>query len=128
MSLKTGNYEPATVAFTMKVASEAKVDYVAFDGAGGGTGMSPVPMMNEQGTPTVYLEAQVLKCAQILRKKGKGKHIPDILMAGGFIDGNPNIQGNCIEQLQRWTLCKGSFDGKSAIDRGDESVVLRRAG
>lgn len=68
----------------MKVASEAKVDYIIFDGAGGGTGMSPVPMMNEMGTPTIYLEAQVLKCIQILKKKGK--YVLDITMAGGFIN------------------------------------------
>ena len=45
--------------------------------------MSPVPMMDEMGTPTIYLEAQVLKCAEILRKKGR--FVPDIIMAGGFI-------------------------------------------
>mgnify|MGYP001410877362 CR=1 FL=1 len=28
---------------------------------GDGTGMSPVPMMNEMSMPTVYLEAQILK-------------------------------------------------------------------
>jgi glutamate synthase domain-containing protein 2 len=81
--LKTGAYRPSAVAFTMKLASEAKIDAVTFDGAGGGTGMSPVPMMDEMSTPTVYLEAQVLKCAEILRKKGR--HVPDIVMAGGFI-------------------------------------------
>jgi glutamate synthase domain-containing protein 2 len=67
----------------MKLASEAKIEAVTFDGAGGGTGMSPVPMMDEMSTPTVYLEAQVLKCAEILRKKGR--HVPDIVIAGGFI-------------------------------------------
>ena len=84
VSLKTGAYRPVDVAWTMKVASEAKVDYITFDGAGGGTGMSPVPMMNEMSTPTVYLEAQVLKCAQILKKKGR--YVPDISMAGGFVN------------------------------------------
>jgi hypothetical protein len=84
VTIKTGAYRPSAVAWTMKVASEAKVDYITFDGAGGGTGMSPVPMMNEMSTPTVYLEAQVLKCAQILSKKGK--HVPDICMAGGFMN------------------------------------------
>ncbi len=83
VSIKTGAYRPADVAWTLKVASEAEVDYVTFDGAGGGTGMSPVPMMNEMSTPTVYLEAQILKCIQILKKKGR--YIPDISMAGGFI-------------------------------------------
>jgi len=82
--LKTGAYRPEVVAWTLKVASEAKIDLVTFDGAGGGTGMSPVPMMDECATPTVYLEAQVLKCLEIL--KNKGKHIPDIAMAGGFIN------------------------------------------
>jgi glutamate synthase domain-containing protein 2 len=84
VTLKTGAYRPSDVAWTMKVASEAKVDYITFDGAGGGTAMSPVPMMNEMSTPTVYLEAQVLKCAQILKQKGR--HVPDISMAGGFIN------------------------------------------
>lgn len=84
VSIKTGAYRPADVAWTMKVASEAKVDYITFDGAGGGTGMSPVPMMNEMSTPTVYLEAQVLKCAKILREKGR--RVPDISIAGGFIN------------------------------------------
>ena len=68
----------------MKLASQAKIDAVTFDGAGGGTGMSPVPMMDEMSTPTVYLEAQVLKCAEILKKKGR--HVPDLIMAGGFIN------------------------------------------
>jgi len=72
------------VAWTMKVASEAKVDYITFDGAGGGTGMSPVPMMNEMSTPTVYLEAQILKCARILEREGK--YVPDMSMAGGFVN------------------------------------------
>ncbi len=84
VTLKTGAYRPSDVAWTMKVASEAKVDYVTFDGAGGGTAMSPVPMMNEMSTPTVYLEAQILKCVQILKQKGR--YVPDISMAGGFIN------------------------------------------
>lgn len=82
VSLKTGAYRPAVVAWTLKVASEAKVNYVTFDGAGGGTGMSPVPMMQEMGVPTVYLEAIVLKCLRIMDKKGM--YIPDIAIAGGF--------------------------------------------
>lgn len=83
VTLKTGAYRPSDVAWTMKVASEAEVDYITFDGAGGGTGMSPVPMMNEMSTPTVYLEAQILKSANILKEEGK--YVPDISMAGGFI-------------------------------------------
>ncbi|MEM3386922.1 MAG: glutamate synthase-related protein [Nitrososphaerales archaeon] len=84
VGLKTGSYRPSAVAFTMKVASEAKLDYVCFDGSGGGTGMSPVTMMDEMGLPTVHLEAIVLRCAEILKKKGR--YVPDIVMAGGFIN------------------------------------------
>ncbi len=84
VTIKTGAYRPVDVAWTMKVASEAKVDYITFDGAGGGTGMSPVPMMNEMSTPTVYLEAQILKCARILEREGK--YVPDMSMAGGFVN------------------------------------------
>jgi len=83
VTLKTGAYRASAVAFAMKMASEAKIDAVTFDGAGGGTGMSPVPMMDEMSTPTVHLEAQVLKCAEILRKKGR--YVPDVILAGGFI-------------------------------------------
>jgi hypothetical protein len=46
--------------------------------------MSPVPMMNECSTPAVYLLAQFLECIRILREKGK--HIPNIIMAGGFVN------------------------------------------
>ncbi|MEM3526675.1 MAG: glutamate synthase-related protein, partial [Candidatus Jordarchaeaceae archaeon] len=80
--LKTGAYRPAAVAFTLKCASEAKLDLVTFDGAGGGTGMSPVPMMMECATPTVFLESQVLECVNILKENNM--YVPDIAMAGGF--------------------------------------------
>jgi hypothetical protein len=83
VSLKTGAYKPSAVAWTMKIASEAKIEEVTFDGAGGGTGMSPVPMMDEMSIPTVYLEALVLKCAQMLKKKGR--FVPDLVIAGGLI-------------------------------------------
>lgn len=80
--LKTGAYNPEAVAFTLRCASEAHVDLVTFDGGGGGTGMSPVPMMQECSTPTVYLLAHIMKGIDILRIKGK--HIPDLAFAGGF--------------------------------------------
>ncbi len=82
--LKTGAYRPEVVAFTMAAASEAKIDLLTFDGAGGGTGMSPVPMMNEMGTPTIHLIAEVMKCAEIL--KAKGRFVPDLSFAGGFLN------------------------------------------
>ncbi|MHA2140461.1 MAG: glutamate synthase-related protein [Candidatus Thorarchaeota archaeon] len=82
--MKTGAYRPIDVAFTFRVASGAKVEHLTFDGAGGGTGMSPVPMMNEASTPTLYLYEQIIRCAQILKEKGK--HVPTLSIAGGIIE------------------------------------------
>ena len=111
--LKTGAYRPAVVALTLKLASEAKIDMLTFDGAGGGTGMSPVPMMNEASTPTVYLEAQVLKCAQILKKKHK--HVPDILMAGGFINETQIFKSIALSNYGEKPFVKGVAMGRSPI-------------
>lgn len=95
--LKTGAYKPAVVAFTMKCASQARVDLVTFDGAGGGTGMSPVPMMNECATPTVYLLAQVLSCIRVL--KARGHYVPDIAIAGGFVNETQMFKAIAMSNL-----------------------------
>jgi len=113
VSLKTGAYRPADVAFTMKIASEAKFDYVTFDGAGGGTGMSPVPMMDEMGIPTVYLEAIVLKCAQILKRKGK--YVPDIVMAGGFIEETQIYKAIALSNFGDGPIVKAVVMGRSPL-------------
>jgi len=101
VSLKMGQYRPAVLAWSLKAASEAKIDYVTFDGQGGGTGMSPWPMMLEQGTPTMFMEAIVLKAVRVLDKKGK--HIPDIVMAGGFINETQIFKA----------IALSGFDGKA---------------
>ncbi len=80
--LKTGAYRPADLARAIKFCSEAKVDVLTIDGAGGGTGMSPWRMMNEWGIPTVELEC--LAYQMLMRLKKKGKHVPDVVMAGGM--------------------------------------------
>lgn len=111
--LKTGAYRPSAVAYTMKFASEAKIDAVTFDGAGGGTGMSPVPMMDEMSTPTVYLEAQVLKCAEILRKKNR--HLPDIVMAGGFIKESQIFKAIAISNFGSGPYVKAVLMARSPL-------------
>jgi len=83
ISLKTGAYRPRDLALALKCASEGKIDLLIVDGAGGGTGMSPWRMMNEWGIPTLYLESLTYKYAKIL--KDKGKYVPPIAMAGGFV-------------------------------------------
>jgi glutamate synthase domain-containing protein 2 len=122
VTIKTGAYRPVDVAWTMKVASEAKVDYITFDGAGGGTGMSPVPMMNEMSTPTVYLEAQVLKCAQILERNGK--YMPDVSMAGGFINETQIIKAIAMSNFDRVPLVKSITMARSPLTAAMKSLYF----
>jgi glutamate synthase domain-containing protein 2 len=82
VSLKTGAYRVADLARAIKFASDAEMDLLTIDGAGGGTGMSPWRMMNEWGIPTIYLESLAYKFASELR--AKGKYVPDLAIAGGF--------------------------------------------
>ena len=82
VSLKTGAYRVADLARAIKFASDAELDLLTIDGAGGGTGMSPWRMMNEWGIPTIYLEALAYKFAAELR--ARGKYVPDLAIAGGF--------------------------------------------
>lgn len=80
--LKTGAYRPADLARAVKYASDAKLDLLTVDGAGGGTGMSPWRMMNEWGVPTVYLQALLVKYLDKLA--ARGAYVPPVAIAGGF--------------------------------------------
>ncbi|OGW28383.1 MAG: glutamate synthase [Nitrospirae bacterium GWC2_42_7] len=82
ISLKTGAFRIADLARAMRFASDAGIDLLTIDGAGGGTGMSPWRMMNEWGVPTIYLQSIAYKFAKELR--AKGKYVPDLSIAGGF--------------------------------------------
>ena len=113
VTLKTGAYRPSAVAYTMKIASEAKIDYISFDGAAGGTGMSPVPMMDEMSIPTVYLEAIVLRCAQILKKKGR--YVPDLIMAGGFIEETSIFKAIAMSNFGNGPFVKAVLLGRSPL-------------
>ena len=104
VTLKTGAYRVVDLARAMKFASEAKIDLLTIDGAGGGTGMSPWRMMNEWGVPTIYLQALMYQYAK--RLEAKGAFVPDIGMAGGFsledhvfkaiAMGAPYVKGVCM--------------------------------
>ena len=82
VTLKTGAYRPADLARAVKYASDAKIDLLTVDGAGGGTGMSPWRMMNEWGIPTVYIECLLYEYLSRLEKKGA--FIPSCAIAGGL--------------------------------------------
>jgi len=116
--LKTGAYNAAAVAFTLKCASRAKIDLLTFDGAGGGTGMSPVPMMNECSTPTLYLLAQVLEGARILKQKGK--HVPDIAFAGGFVN-----ETQIFKAIAMSNFGDGPFIKAIAVGRSPLTAVMK---
>src|SRR4030042_7060225 len=80
--LKTGAYRPVDLAKAIKYSSEAGIDLITIDGAGGGTGMSPWRIMNEGGIPTVYIQCLAYNYAKII--SNKGKYVPDLAIAGGF--------------------------------------------
>jgi glutamate synthase domain-containing protein 2 len=82
VTLKTGAYRPVDLARAVKYASEAKIDLLTVDGAGGGTGMSPWRMMNEWGIPTVYLECLLHRFLKRLDEKGE--FVPSCAIAGGI--------------------------------------------
>ncbi len=111
--LKTGAYKPEVVAFTMKCASDAKIDLLTFDGAGGGTGMSPVPMMNEMSTPSIHLYSEVMQCAKIL--KSRGKFVPDISFAGGFVNETQMYKAMAFSDMGEGPIVKSIAMARTPI-------------
>ncbi len=88
ITLKTGAYSAVELAMAIRYGAEAKIDLLTIDGASGGTGMSPWPMMNEWGIPTFYLQSLMFEFCERLTRRGL--RVPDIAMAGGFSD-EPNV-------------------------------------
>lgn len=82
ISLKTGAYGMEALAMAIRFASEAKLDLLTIDGAGGGTGMSPWNMMEHWGVPSLSLHAKTIEYCKLLEEQGL--EIPDISFAGGF--------------------------------------------
>ncbi|MGB3460291.1 MAG: FMN-binding glutamate synthase family protein [Halobacteriota archaeon] len=80
--LKTGAYRPADLARAVKFSSEAEIDLLTVDAAGGGTGMSPWRMMNEWGVPPVEIFSLLYKYLDRLAQRGE--YVPDVAIAGGF--------------------------------------------
>ena len=80
--LKTGAYRPADLALAVRCASEAKIDLLTVDAAGGGTGMSPWRMMNEWGVPPIELWS--LFYNYLAKLADKGKYIPSAAIASGI--------------------------------------------
>ena len=120
VTLKTGAYRATDLARAMRYASEAKIDLLTIDGAGGGTGMSPWRMMNEWGIPTIYLQSLMYQYARSLEEKGA--FVPDIGIAGGFsledhvfkaiAMGAPYVKGVCMGRATMIPAMVGKNVGK----------------
>ncbi len=120
ISLKTGAYRPADLARAVKCASDAKIDLLTVDGAGGGTGMSPWRMMNEWGIPTVQIECLLYRFLRRLTEKGA--FIPSCAIAGGIsledhvfkalALGAPYIKAICLGRGSMTAAMVGNTVGK----------------
>lgn len=120
VTLKTGAYRPADLARAIKYSSQAKIDLLTIDGAGGGTGMSPWRMMEEWGIPTVYLECMTYAMCEKLR--AKGAYIPPIAIAGGLsledhlfkaiALGAPYVKAICLGRAILTAAMVGKTHGK----------------
>jgi len=82
ISLKTGAYGMEALAMAIAYASEAGLDLLTIDGAGGGTGMSPWNMMESWGVPSILLHAKAREYAAIVA--ASGRPVVDMALAGGF--------------------------------------------
>jgi glutamate synthase domain-containing protein 2 len=125
VTLKTGAYRPADLARAIKFSSNAKIDLLTIDGAGGGTGMSPWRMMNEWGIPTVQLECLAYRMCD--RLAAKGAYIPPIAIAGGLsledhlfkaiALGAPYVKAICLGRAILTAAMVGKTHGKLMADK-----------
>ncbi len=105
VTLKTGAYRPADLARAVKYASNARIDLLTVDGAGGGTGMSPWRMMNEWGIPTVELECLLYQ--MLKRIDEQGKYVPPVAIAGGFALEDHIFKGIALAAPYVKAICMG---------------------
>jgi len=136
VTLKTGAYRPADLARAVKCASEARVDLLTVDGAGGGTGMSPWRMMNEWGIPTVYIESLLYNFLKRLEEKGA--FIPSCAIAGGIALedhifkalalGSPYTQAVCMGRATLTAAMVGKTHGaRLKKECGDDHAQYRES-
>ena len=88
---KMAGYDRVDIERVLRIACEAKIDMITFDGAGGGSGYSPSKMMNEWSLPTICLEDVVVRLCEQLQ--GEGLILPAIVMTGGFASEDQVFKG-----------------------------------
>ena len=129
VTLKTGAYPMRELAMAIRWASDAKLDLLTIDGAGGGTGMSPWRMMVEWGVPTFYLQSMAWELCEDLA--ASGRHVPDIAIAGGFSTedhvfkvlamGAPHVKAVCMGRAMMIPGMVGKNIGLW-LEQGEESL------
>lgn len=80
--LKMAGYDRKDLERVLRMGSEAGVDMITFDGAGGGTGYSPAKMMNEWGLPAILIQEALLGIVK--KMKAENRPLPALTMTGGF--------------------------------------------
>jgi hypothetical protein len=105
ISLKTGAYGMEALAMAIRLASEAELDLLTIDGAGGGTGMSPWDMMEHWGVPPIFLHAKAWEYASLLA--ATGRKVVDISLAGGFARSSAIFKGLALGAPFAKLICMG---------------------
>jgi glutamate synthase domain-containing protein 2 len=136
--IKTGAYRPAATAWLIRLGVEGKIDGMTFDGAGGGTGMSPVSMMNEGSIPTVYLEALVAGCLDMIKKKNPNVNIPTVAIAGGIANetqmfkalamGAPYVKCIAMARAPLTAAMKSKYIGNTITNKAATQAMLKNLG
>ena len=105
ITLKTGAYGMEGLAMAIKYATEAKLDLLTIDGAGGGTGMSPWNMMETWGVPSLYLHTKAREYAGILTEQGYD--VVDMAFAGGLAREDHIFKALAIGAPYTKLICMG---------------------
>ena len=122
---KTGPFAPKDLLRIVKIAAENNIDLITVDGAGGGTGNSPIKMMNEWGIPTIELVVVMKKIYENLSKKFN--ELPQLAIGGGIVMedhafktlalGAPYVSFVCIGRGSMAAAMSGKVIG-DMIERG----------
>lgn len=106
-ALKTGAFGAPEVALGIRIASELGFELFTIDGSGGGTGMSPVDVMDQWGVPSVFLHAMAHRLAEARAKAGK--QVVDLAVGGGLARpsqafkalalGAPYVKAVCMSRV-----------------------------
>ncbi|MDR1576722.1 MAG: FMN-binding glutamate synthase family protein [Deltaproteobacteria bacterium] len=105
ISLKTGAYGMEPLAMAIRLATEAELDLLTIDGAGGGTGMSPWDMMENWGVPSLLLHSKAYEYANLLA--ADGQKVVDISFAGGFAKSSSIFKGLALGSPFVKLICMG---------------------